>query len=186
MKSEDFAMQELEKQRRVKEGEAVEGEGAKPIDKFMIAGEAPLVMTKACELMIKELSLRAWKHTDNNRRKTLQRADVHAAVGESEIFDFLIDMVPRVASNSMGLVTIPPANPNAVQDSSQPQPATNSDQVLQHQQEEAAPIDLSQLQQLYLPVNNPTEGGGEDTENGDGSAHQPQQDWGGGSTESPV
>ena len=64
--------------------------------KFMISGEAPLLMGKASELLIQEIALRAWRHTERNRRRTLQRQDVAAAVGESEEFDFLIDIVPRI------------------------------------------------------------------------------------------
>lgn len=95
MKSEEFALQVLERQKRLESGEEVEVI-VKPGAKFMISAEAPLLMTKACELLIQELCLRAWKHTDTSRRKTLQRGDVHAAVGESDAFDFLIDIVPRV------------------------------------------------------------------------------------------
>lgn len=65
--------------------------------RFMIAGEAPVILSKACELMVKELSVRAWRHTEKNRRRTLQKQDIHAAVAESDVFDFLIDIVPRVA-----------------------------------------------------------------------------------------
>ena len=43
-------------------------------------------------------SFRAWRHTERNRRRTLQRQDLHAAVGESEVYDFLIDIVPRVTT----------------------------------------------------------------------------------------
>ena len=64
--------------------------------RFMIAGEAPILLGKACEMLVKELSIRAWKHTERNRRRTLQKQDIHAAVGESEVYDFLIDFVPRV------------------------------------------------------------------------------------------
>jgi len=77
----------------------VETTGVEPTSqpaRFMIAGEAPIVMEKACEIMVKEMTLRAWRHTERSRRRTLQRTDVHAAVGESEMFDFLIDLVPRV------------------------------------------------------------------------------------------
>jgi len=72
----------------------------KPAIKFMISAEAPLLMSKACELLIKEMSSRAWQHTERNRRRTLQRQDVHAAVGESEVYDFLIDIVPRVTTGA--------------------------------------------------------------------------------------
>lgn len=64
--------------------------------RFMIAGEAPILLGKACEMLVKELSIRAWKHTERNRRRTLQKQDIHAAVGESEVYDFLIDFIPRV------------------------------------------------------------------------------------------
>ena len=66
--------------------------------KFMLAGEAAIVMSRACELLIRELTGRAWIHTERNRRRTLQRPDLHAAVGESEVYDFLIDIVPRVTA----------------------------------------------------------------------------------------
>ena len=38
----------------------------------MISAEAPLVFSKACELFVKELTLRAWTHTEDNKRRTLQ------------------------------------------------------------------------------------------------------------------
>lgn len=93
-------MQELEKEKQQKaidEGQEVPDQGMPPL-KFMISGEAPLLMSKACELLIKDLSFRAWRHTERNRRRTLQRQDLHAAVGESEVYDFLIDIVPRVTT----------------------------------------------------------------------------------------
>lgn len=99
MKSEEFILQELEKEKQQKAAEeGQQGELDKPILKFMISGEAPVLMSKACELLIKDLSFRAWRHTERNRRRTLQRQDLHAAVGESEVYDFLIDIVPRVST----------------------------------------------------------------------------------------
>jgi nuclear transcription factor Y gamma len=73
----------------------------------MIAGEAPVLLGKACELLIKELTVRAWRHTERNRRRTLQRQDIHAAVGESEVFDFLIDIVPRVTTSQLPQKSFP-------------------------------------------------------------------------------
>ena len=102
MKTEEFILQELEKDRiRAEGGPAVPptpSSNPKSKIKFMIAGEAPVVVARACELLIKELTLRAWQHTERNRRRTLQRQDVHAAVGESDVYDFLIDIVPRVTA----------------------------------------------------------------------------------------
>lgn len=61
----------------------------------MISAEAPVVFAKACEIFILELTLRAWMHTDECKRRTLQKNDVAVAVSRSDIFDFLIDIVPR-------------------------------------------------------------------------------------------
>lgn len=99
MKTEEFILQELEKDRLKAEGVDPESED-KPGIKFMIAGEAPVVVSRACELLIRELTCRAWQHTERNRRRTLQRQDIHAAVGESDVYDFLIDIVPRVTSST--------------------------------------------------------------------------------------
>jgi hypothetical protein len=104
MKSEEFILQELEKEKQetaAEEGQPVESE--KSGVKFMISGEAPVLMSKACELLIKDLSFRAWRHTERNRRRTLQRQDLHAAVGESEVYDFLIDIVPRVTTSKVSV-----------------------------------------------------------------------------------
>ncbi|PAA66330.1 hypothetical protein BOX15_Mlig000932g1, partial [Macrostomum lignano] len=64
---------------------------------MMIAAEAPLLFSKAAELLIKELTLRAWSHTERQRRRTLQRIDISASVYDQDTdqFDFLIDIVPR-------------------------------------------------------------------------------------------
>lgn len=61
----------------------------------MISGEAPIIFAKACEIFILELTLRAWTQTEENKRRTLQRSDVAAAVSKNDTFDFLIDIVPR-------------------------------------------------------------------------------------------
>jgi histone H3/H4 len=103
MKSEEIILQELEKERLQREASENGAENQERANiKFMISGEAPVLMSKACELLIKDLSFRAWQHTERNRRRTLQRQDLHAAVGESEVYDFLIDIVPRVQA-------VPPA-----------------------------------------------------------------------------
>jgi len=38
----------------------------------MISAEAPVLFSKAAEIFISELSLRAWIHTEENKRRTLQ------------------------------------------------------------------------------------------------------------------
>ncbi|KAF8796804.1 Nuclear transcription factor Y subunit gamma like protein [Argiope bruennichi] len=61
----------------------------------MISAEAPVLFAKAAELFITELSLRAWVHTEDNKRRTLQRNDIAMAITKYDQFDFLIDIVPR-------------------------------------------------------------------------------------------
>lgn len=38
----------------------------------MIGSEAPVIVAKACEIFIRELTLRAWERTEDNKRRTLQ------------------------------------------------------------------------------------------------------------------
>lgn len=64
-------------------------------DVRMISAEAPVLFAKACEMFILELSLRAWIHTEENKRRTLQRSDIAMAITKTDVFDFLIDIVPR-------------------------------------------------------------------------------------------
>lgn len=67
------------------------------IKSMMISAEAPILFAKAAELFIRELTMRAWLHTERNRRRTLQRNDIGMAIsdGDTDQFDFLIDIVPR-------------------------------------------------------------------------------------------
>lgn len=61
----------------------------------MISAEAPVLFAKAAEIFITELSLRAWVHTEDSKRRTLQRNDIAMAISKCDQFDFLIDIVPR-------------------------------------------------------------------------------------------
>ena len=61
----------------------------------MISGEGPILIAKASEFLIEELTLRAWLHAESHRRKTLQKNDIGNATLQSDMFDFLIDIVPR-------------------------------------------------------------------------------------------
>ncbi|KAL6996940.1 Nuclear transcription factor Y subunit C-1 [Sarracenia purpurea var. burkii] len=64
-------------------------------DVRMISSEAPILFAKACELFILELTIRSWLHAEENKRRTLQKNDIAAAITRTEIFDFLVDIVPR-------------------------------------------------------------------------------------------
>merc|ERR1712107_951548 len=64
-------------------------------DVKMISAEAPVLFSKAAEIFIHELTMRAWIHTEDNKRRTLQRNDIAMAITKYDQFDFLIDIVPR-------------------------------------------------------------------------------------------
>ena len=64
-------------------------------DVKMISAEAPVLFAKAAEIFIAELTLRAWVHAEDNKRRTLQRNDIATAISKCDQFDFLIDIVPR-------------------------------------------------------------------------------------------
>ncbi|KAK6927911.1 Histone H2A/H2B/H3 [Dillenia turbinata] len=62
----------------------------------MISAEATLLFAKACELLIEELTIRAWLAKDCSKRRTLHRCDIARAIRQQEVFDFLIDLLPSV------------------------------------------------------------------------------------------
>ncbi|KAF9570731.1 hypothetical protein EC968_001462 [Mortierella alpina] len=64
-------------------------------DVKMISADAPMIFDKGCDIFITELTLRAWIHAEENKRRTLQRSDIAAAIAKTDTFDFLIDIVPR-------------------------------------------------------------------------------------------
>lgn len=133
MKSDEVVYQDLERERMQHEAAATGAASASTGARFMIAGEAPILVGKACELMVKEMTVRAWRHTERNRRRTLQRQDVYAAVGESEMFDFLIDLVPRVSQIE------PPAAPQYGQNVSQVPSIAQPPQMQQQLAQQPAP-----------------------------------------------
>eukprot|EP00887_Chlorella_sp_A99_P006241 scaffold3.g6241.t1 len=65
-------------------------------------GAAPVVFAKACELFIRELSLRAWGVGQERNHRTVSRADMAAAITRTEVFDFLVDVVPREDGGAPG------------------------------------------------------------------------------------
>lgn len=43
-------------------------------------------------MFILELTLRSWNHSEENKRRTLQRNDIAAAITRTDIFDFLVSI----------------------------------------------------------------------------------------------
>ncbi|KAK4804135.1 hypothetical protein SAY86_003952 [Trapa natans] len=72
-------------------------------DVRMISAEAPVVFAKACEVFIMELTLRSWIHTEESKRRTLQKTDIAAAISLTDVFDFLVDIIPKDELKEEGL-----------------------------------------------------------------------------------
>ncbi|KAE8659361.1 Nuclear transcription factor Y subunit C-1 [Hibiscus syriacus] len=65
-------------------------------DVKMISADTPILFSKACELFIQELTLRAWLKTEEGNRRTLQRCDIIRAIRQEEALHFLVDAVPLI------------------------------------------------------------------------------------------
>eukprot|EP00331_Platyophrya_macrostoma_P018445 CAMPEP_0176476164 /NCGR_PEP_ID=MMETSP0127-20121128/43997_1 /TAXON_ID=938130 /ORGANISM="Platyophrya macrostoma, Strain WH" /LENGTH=277 /DNA_ID=CAMNT_0017871815 /DNA_START=26 /DNA_END=862 /DNA_ORIENTATION=- len=68
-------------------------------DVRMISAEAPVLFAKACEMFIIELTHRSWLHTEEGKRRTLQKNDIATCIANTDIFDFLVDTIPREVYN---------------------------------------------------------------------------------------
>ena len=64
-------------------------------DVRMIAAETPLMFSKAIEMLIHELTIKATFQAEKCDRRTTQRKDIAVAIGATPTFDFLIDTIPR-------------------------------------------------------------------------------------------
>lgn len=128
----------------------------------MISAEAPILFAKTCDIFITELTMRAWIHAEENKRRTLQLSDIAAALNKSDMFDFLIDIVPREDSggqvkrtsgqgtNSGGSTTHAGGIPQLPQHPAQGQSVQVVQQVVQHmpmsQTVMSAPLSMSHRQ----------------------------------------
>ncbi|EXB37384.1 Nuclear transcription factor Y subunit C-3 [Morus notabilis] len=59
----------------------------------MISGDAPVVLAKACELFINELTRKSWTMTLQGKRRIVHKNDVASAVVSTDLFDFLEGLV---------------------------------------------------------------------------------------------
>ncbi|EMR10857.1 hypothetical protein PNEG_01003 [Pneumocystis murina B123] len=67
----------------------------------MISTEVPILFAKGCDIFIKELTLRAWIHAKENKRRILQKSDIANAISKSDMFDFLLDIVSKEDDESL-------------------------------------------------------------------------------------
>uniref|UniRef100_A0ACD5Z0F5 Uncharacterized protein n=1 Tax=Avena sativa TaxID=4498 RepID=A0ACD5Z0F5_AVESA len=79
--------------KKIMKRSAGDGSGGDGAGARMISGEAPVVFSRACELFVAELTRAAWAATLQGKRRTVHREDVAQAVGDTDLFDFLVDVV---------------------------------------------------------------------------------------------
>jgi nuclear transcription factor Y gamma len=72
-------------------------------DVRMISVEAPVLLAKACELLLMELTLKAAWHAGKEGRRAVAVRDLARALAESETHDFLLDLVPEEAYQGVPL-----------------------------------------------------------------------------------
>lgn len=135
----------------------------------MISAEAPIIFAKACETFITELTMRAWIHAEENKRRTLQRSDIAAALAKSDMFDFLIDIVPREDATPQHKrrpeYTVPEPSQQQEQSQMAPQadysmaPPPPQEQQQQYYQQQVA-FDPNMYPQMYhqAPPGDPSQG----------------------------
>uniref|UniRef100_A0A7S1TX41 Core Histone H2A/H2B/H3 domain-containing protein n=2 Tax=Phaeomonas parva TaxID=124430 RepID=A0A7S1TX41_9STRA len=122
-----------------------------PNSRFMISAEAPIMFAKACEIFIAELTTRSWGHTEENKRRTLQRNDISVAVSKTDTFDFLIDIVPREeikAGEEPVQRPINAASPLGAQQQQDPNVMYQQMQLAQAQQMQAQMAQMDPTQQM--------------------------------------
>jgi nuclear transcription factor Y gamma len=62
-------------------------------DVRMISAEAPILFAKACEMFVLDLTIRCFAYSEHNKRGGLEREDVFQVLKETDIFDFLAEVL---------------------------------------------------------------------------------------------
>lgn len=78
-------------------------------------------------VFISELTCRAWLVAEGHKRRTLQKSDVAAAIAFSDVFDFLIDIVPRDDGSGGAAATASADNDNQQDAEGEDAPAAQED-----------------------------------------------------------
>jgi len=67
--------------------------------KQMVSAETPMLMSKACEIFIQELTFRAWMRAEESNKSTVQPCDVAKVIMQNDALHFLTDIVPDNLQN---------------------------------------------------------------------------------------
>lgn len=116
----------------------------------MISAEAPILFAKGCDIFITELTMRAWIHAEENKRRTLQRSDIASALAKSDMFDFLIDIVPREDQTPSHKRRPEYNQPVSYQDPSQVQAPGQAIEQQQQQQQLGGQPDFGGVDQQHM------------------------------------
>jgi nuclear transcription factor Y, gamma len=119
----------------------------------MISAEAPILFAKGCDIFITELTMRAWIHAEENKRRTLQRSDIASALAKSDMFDFLIDIVPRedATPQHKRRPDYTPVGTYQVPDAGAGGPANSAALVGGQEPPPMAPQEFAGMEQQHLP-----------------------------------
>ncbi|KAK1376105.1 hypothetical protein POM88_032298 [Heracleum sosnowskyi] len=61
-------------------------------DVEMVATEAPVLLAKAAEFFIQELTIKSWLEAEHAGRRTLRKDDILEVINETNYYDFLFDL----------------------------------------------------------------------------------------------
>ncbi|EOA25232.1 hypothetical protein CARUB_v10018545mg [Capsella rubella] len=59
----------------------------------MVSWKGPVLLAKASEMFIQEVTLRAWRQTQSRSRTTIRSCDIHAALRSSVIYNELVNLL---------------------------------------------------------------------------------------------
>uniref|UniRef100_A0A182QFH2 Nuclear transcription factor Y subunit gamma n=1 Tax=Anopheles farauti TaxID=69004 RepID=A0A182QFH2_9DIPT len=94
-----------------------------------ISDDAVIVLEKATDFFIQELTHQGWIHTKQMKRRTLKRSDVTMAASPNEQFDFLIDIIdtslPTTKSSYFAYAITPSKSSSTTSSSCRPEFSRN-------------------------------------------------------------
>ena len=136
--------------------EAGSCDGRHPPVPAKLAGECGLLMGKAAELLTRELAVRSHAIASRQGKATMQRRHVLEAAAGEDMFDFLVDVLPRpsaaVEEEASGMIDNNERNSVSVSGPTQAQRQTNANGPITVAQA-AAQLDF--LRQLVLMQQQP-------------------------------
>ncbi|XP_074327340.1 nuclear transcription factor Y subunit C-2-like [Apium graveolens] len=82
-------------------------------DVELVANETPVLLAKAAELFIQELTIKSWLEAEHAGRRTLRKDDILEVVNETNYYDFLFDLRDKPAGGGSSSMVSGNADPVA-------------------------------------------------------------------------